>query len=114
MVAEKEEAIAQLQQELHNQEQAEAVAAACVQEQELEAYRRAESAERRAMERVDQMFNQANGILGDIVVRLQENTNHVNEIAERVRADLEELENAAAHSKTILEDSTSMMTAIKA
>ena len=89
------------------------MAVQCVQEQELEAYRRAESAERRAMERVDQMFDQANGILGEIVVRLQANTEHVNEIAERVREDLEALENAAMNSKTILDDSTAMMMAIK-
>ena len=65
------------------------------------------------MERVDQMFSQANGILAEIVVRLQENTGCVNDIAERVRADLEELEKAAMNSKSILEDSTAMITAIK-
>lgn len=109
---EKDEVIAQLQQTAAEKSE-EAVAVQCVQEQELEAYRRAESAERRAMERVDQMFDQANGILGEIVVRLQANTEHVNEIAERVREDLEALENAAMNSKTILDDSTAMMMAIK-
>ena len=111
---EKDEVIAQLQQAAAQKSQQEAVAAQCVQEQELEAYRRAESAERRAMERVDQMFDQANGILGEIVVRLQANTEHVNEIAEQVRADLEALENAAMNSKAILEESAAMMSAVKA
>ena len=99
--------------EQQRREAVEEAGPASMQEQELEAYRRAESAERRAMERVEQMFDQANGILGDVVVRLLENTNHVNEIAEQVRTDLEQLEDAAMNSKTILEDSAAMMAAIK-
>lgn len=109
---EKDETIAQLQQSAQ-QKAAEVETALCVQEQELEAYRRAESAERRAMERVNQMFDQANGILGEIVVKLQSNTQQVNDIAEQVRADLEALENAAMNSKAILEESGAMMAAIK-
>lgn len=84
-----------------------------VTERELEAYRRAESAERRAMERVDQMYARANGILADTVARLQENTGAVNDIAERVRCDLEALENAVLESKKILDDSTDMVASIK-
>lgn len=109
----KEEEVEQLRQELEqkvSQEEAEVIS---VQEQELEAYRRAESAERRAMERVNQMFDQANGILGEIVVKLQANTDSVNEIAEQVRCDLEALENAAMQSKVILEESSAMMAVIK-
>lgn len=108
---EKDEMIAQLQESAAFRSAAQE--AASVQEQELEAYRRAESAERRAMERANQMFDQANGILGDIVAKLQSNTDHVNEIAEQVRCDLEALENAAMNSKKILEESTAMMAAIK-
>ena len=112
-IQEKEDCIARLQHNTQDQLCEEEAEAASVQEQELEAYRRAESAERRAMERVEQMYHQASGILGEIVVRLQDNTGYVNEIAERVRADLEELELAAMNSKIILEDSTAMMSAIK-
>lgn len=110
---EKEEQIAQMKEELERKAAREEAEVVCVQEQELEAYRRAESAERRAMERVNQMFDQANGILGEIVVKLQANTDSVNEIAEQVRADLEALENAAMNSKVILEESSAMMAAIK-
>lgn len=106
---EKETTIAMLQEKLDVVDDQEA----SVQEQELAAYRRAESAERRAMERVDQMFCQATGILGEIVTKLQDNTDNVNQLAEQVRADLEALENAAAHSKVILEESTAMMSAIQ-
>lgn len=105
---EKDETIRQLREELAGSEAEEA----SVRQQELAAYRRAESAERRAMERVDQMFHQANGILGELVVKLRDNTDNVNQIAEQVRADLEALENAAANSKVILEESTAMMAAI--
>lgn len=84
-----------------------------IQEEELQAYRRAESAERRAMERVDQMFHQANGILAELSTRLQENTQQVNEIAEQVRADLEALEQATARSKELLDDSNAMMASIQ-
>ena len=112
-LSEKEVLIDLLQEEAQQKAAKEEAEAVSVQEQELEAYRRAESAERRAMERVNQMFDQANGILGDIVVKLQANTENVNEIAEQVRCDLEALENASMNSKTILEESASMMTAIK-
>ena len=110
---EKDELIAQLQEAAAQKPVQEEAEVPSVQEQELEAYRRAESAERRAMERVNQMFDQANGILGDIVVKLQANTENVNEIAERVRCDLEALENAAMNSKVILEESAALVTAIK-
>lgn len=82
-------------------------------EQELEAYRRAESSERRAMERVNQMFDQANGVLGELVSQLQGNTQEVNALAERLRADLEALEHAALNTGKLLDDATAMMAAIQ-
>lgn len=111
---EKDARIAQLQEQAETAVREEAQPAPpSVTERELEAYRRAESAERRAMERVDQMYARANGILADTVARLQENTGAVNDIAERVRCDLEALENAVLESKKILDDSTAMVASIK-
>lgn len=84
-----------------------------IREQELEAYRRAESSERRAMERVNQMFDQANGVLGELVSRMQGNTEEVNALAERLRADLEALEHAALSTEKLMDDATAMMTAVQ-
>lgn len=84
-----------------------------MREQELEAYRRAESSERRAMERVEQMFHQANGVLGELVNRMQDNTDEVNGLAERLRADLEALEHAARNTQKLMEDATAMMAAVQ-
>ena len=110
---EKDEWIAQFQEKEETVNREEGQAALSVTEQELAAYRRAESAERRAMERVDQMYARANGIIAEMVIRLQENTGSVNDIAERVRCDLEALENAVQESKKILNDSTAMVAAVK-
>lgn len=81
-------------------------------EQELNAYRRAESAERRAMERVNQMYAQASGVLGDTVARLEENSGSVSQLAELVRADLTKLEAAIIQSKAVLADSAAVLSAI--
>lgn len=82
-------------------------------EQELTAYRRAENAERRAMERVDQMYARANGILADTVARLNENTVLVDQLAERVRGELEALEDAVNQSKLLLRDCGASVSAVR-
>ena len=81
-------------------------------EQELNAYRRAENAERRAMERVDQMYAQASGVLADTVSRLEENSASVAQLADLVRADLTKLEAAIIQSKAVLSDSAAVLSAI--
>jgi chromosome segregation ATPase len=75
-----------------------------ISEQELSAYRRAESAERRAMERVSQMYAKANGVLADTVARLDANTAQISRMAEQVRAGLEALDQAVAESKDMIGD----------
>lgn len=81
-------------------------------EQELNAYRRAEDAERRAMERVDRMYEKANGVIADTAARLEENSNLVAQLSDRVRGNLEALENAVAQSKNVLQDSATVISAI--
>ena len=81
-------------------------------EQELNAYRRAENAERRAMERVNQMYAQASGVLADTVSRLEENNNRVGQLTDLVRADLVKLEAAVAETKNVLADSSTVLSAI--
>ena len=102
----KDETIAQLKA------QSAAPAVSPLTEQELNAYRRAENAERRAMERVDQMYAQATGVLADTVSRLEENSGHVAQLADLVRADLTKLEAAIIQSKAVLSDSAAVLSAI--
>lgn len=82
-------------------------------ERELNAYRRAENAERRAMERVSQMYAKANSTLADTICRLDVNTALINEVAERVRCELEALESAVSESKNVLSDSASVLSAMQ-
>ena len=110
-LAEKDEQIAQMEE--RTAAPVEAVAAPSLAEQELTAYRRAESAERRAMERVGQMYAEANGILAQTISDLDQNASVVDQITEQVRADLERLEKAVSQSKAILTDSAVMVAAIR-
>lgn len=84
-----------------------------ISEQELSAYRRAESAERRAMERVTQMYAKANGVLADTAVRLEANTVQIGQMAEQVRAGLEALDQAVSESRNVLDDCTAVFCAMR-
>jgi len=106
----KDETIAQLRTE---KAAPAAPAVSPLTEQELNAYRRAESAERRAMERVNQMYAQASGVLADTVSRLEENSGSVAQLADLVRADLTKLEAAILQSKAVLSDSSAVLSAIQ-
>ena len=109
----RDETIAQLQQSARSVPVMPAAVVSSVTEQELSAYRRAESAERRAMERVNQMYAKANGILADTAVRLQDNTDRVGQMAAKVFADLEALEKTVAESKAVLSVCAAVMASIQ-
>lgn len=81
-------------------------------EWELSAYRRAERAERRAIERVGQMYAKAGSVLEETVTRLEQNTVAVDKMAEQIRDDLALLESAVAQTKNILTDSAAMVAQI--
>lgn len=85
-------------------------AAAC---NELEAYRRAERAERKAGERVSTLYQQANGALADATARTEEVSNQISEIADRVADQLAELNSALGQSKLIMRSAASTMYAIR-
>ena len=108
----REEQIAQLQGKTADKSVPAEAEIPSVAEAELSAYRRAESAERRAMERVDQMYAKANGVIADAALRLDESTELVGKMVERVRVSLEALEGAVAQSKVVLADSAALMAAI--
>lgn len=69
---------------------------------ELEAYRRAERAERIAGERVSQMYQQANGALSEAALKADEVSACITEITERIAADVSELKSALCQSKTAM------------
>ena len=82
-------------------------------EEELEAYRRAERAERFARERVENLYRQANGALADATVKVDEASQQVSQMAERVISQLTELQDAVAGSKQALRDAAATMYSIR-
>ena len=80
---------------------------------ELEAYRRAERAERVANERVSQMYQQANGALADATVRVDETTAKVAELADNIGVHLAEMQTVLSNSKTAMKDAAAAMYAVR-
>lgn len=74
------------------------------QEQELEAYRRAERTERMARERADQVYRQVNGVLADATVKVEEAAGQLADISDRVMSQLDLLRSAVDGSKRALAD----------
>ena len=82
-------------------------------EGELEAYRRAERAERIAAERVSRLYEQANAVLADATHRADEVTGTVCVLADRIVSDMGELQAALMLSKNTLKDAATSMYAIR-
>lgn len=80
--------------------------AAPVAGDELEAYRRAERAERMAQDRATQIYNQANAALADATVKVEAISDNMSAIAQQISAQLED-------SKQQLQDAVSAMYAIR-
>ena len=100
-----------VQQEL---EAARAVAPKCEKtEDELEAYRRAERAERRAAERVAQLYDQANAALADAATRADASAAQVGQLADSLNLQLQQLLSAIASGKNTLLDAAAAMYAVR-
>jgi DNA repair exonuclease SbcCD ATPase subunit len=80
---------------------------------ELEAYRRAERAERTANERVNQLYSQANGVLADATARTDETAEHIAKMTEQVCAQLSQLQAALADDSSTIREAAASMYAIK-
>lgn len=80
---------------------------------ELEAYRRAERAERVANERVTQMYQQANGVLADATARSDEAAAKIAAMADTLAAQLTELQAALAAGRNTMKDAAAAMYAIR-
>ena len=73
---------------------------------ELEAYRRAEKAERLARDRAQQIHDQANAVLADTTAKLEQ-------AAQQMAQQLEAYEACVADSKAVLQDATAALAAIR-
>lgn len=76
---------------------------------ELEAYRRAERMERLARERAEQVYHQANGVLADATVKVDEAADQIGALTELVSSQLTELQAAVSSSKQALKDAAATM-----
>lgn len=75
-------------------------------EEELAAYRRAEATERQAKVRVNQLYDQLNGLVADLGMRLEENQGQMSAAAEALGEALEELQAVLDRSQDLLKEGT--------
>ena len=83
------------------------------QENELEAYRRAERTERYARERAENLFRQANGVLADATVKVDEAAQQFSQMTDHIVAQLSDLQNAVSNSKQALQDAAATLYSIR-
>ena len=79
---------------------------------ELEAYRRAERAERIAADRVEQLYQQANGALAEAATRADESAATISEIADRISGQIAELNTALFQSKNAMKSASAALYAV--
>jgi len=103
-----EETIAQLTARLEEASEAKVGA-----NEELEAYRRAERAERVAREKADQIYRQVNGVLADASAKVDEAAALVGNMAGQLSGQLAQFQCAVSSSKQALQDAASTMYAIR-
>jgi len=80
---------------------------------ELEAYRRAERAERIAQERVNQLYLQANGILADATARTDDAATGIAALTDSICAQLNQLQAALAGGKNAMKDTAAALYAVR-
>ena len=82
-------------------------------QQELEAYRRAESAERVANERAQQIYAQANAVLADVTVKVEAASAQAAAAADQIAAQLEAYQQSVAGTKDAFAEAVAALYAIK-
>lgn len=93
--------------------QLEAQASSTTHEKELDAYRRAETIERQAQERSEQMFNQAAGTLAQATTQVDEAAIDFIGIADNITSQIDGLKKAIENSKNALRDAATTMYGIR-
>ena len=94
-------------------EAAQQTAAPVSANEELEAYRRAERAERMARERAELVYHQVNGVLAEATVKVDSVASEIGGMADQVMSQLTQLQVAVANSKKALNEAASTMYAIR-
>lgn len=111
---EKDALIAELQAQVAELTAAQEQAAATTpSEEELEAYRRAERAEREAKERAQQLYQQATATLADATTLVDQAAQQFGAVAESVNEQIAQLQAAVDSSKAALQDAAATMYAIR-
>ena len=82
-------------------------------EDELEAYRRAERAERLAMERAQQIYTQANAVLADATVKAEAAASHIDAIADQAAAQLKAYQDSVLETKDTFQQVLSALYVIR-
>ena len=82
-------------------------------EEELEAYRRAERMERQAKERTESMYQKANSVLTDATDKVDSASAQIAGITDQVTAQLAVLQQAVTGSKIALKDAATSLYAIR-
>lgn len=80
---------------------------------ELEAYRRAERAERIAADRVAQLYQQANGALADATAKADETATQVGELTDALMAQLQQLQSVLSSGGNSMRDAAAALFAIR-
>lgn len=82
-------------------------------DEELEAYRRAERAERIANERAQQIYAQANAVLADATAKAETVSRNIDTIADQVSAQLQEYRNTVIGTKDTFQEAVAALAAIR-
>ena len=80
---------------------------------ELEAYRRAERAERAAKDRAERLYQQAAATLADATAQVDDAAQQLGTMADHVSAQISQLQTAVLNSKTTLQDAVATLAAIR-
>lgn len=81
--------------------------------QELEAYRRAERAERVAKERASAVYNRANGVLTDATEKVDGAAEQISAMADRTITQIQQLQQAVMNSRYALQEAVAEMYALR-
>ena len=103
----------QLQTQLDAQPPQSAAAAVVPADTELEIYRRAERTERMARERADLIYRQANGILTEVTVRVNDMASQVMPAADQILGQLQQLQDTVSSSKQSLQDAVVILNTLR-
>ena len=80
---------------------------------ELEAYRRAERAERMAMERAGQIYTQANAVLADATVKAEAASSDLSAMADQIQSQISSYQESIRTAKDTLQEAVAVLYSIR-